>query len=159
LGSSSEDVSVSDGVAWMARSGLGRHLVHRREAGYSIASIALGTDCWCPNAWSPNAWSPDNWCTDNWCTDNWYAGDLALQRRRLNHRSTRYGVVATAGGALSLGNRRTCLDRCQRKAAGYRKSDHSVKSHSIHSCARDALLWLQSKTTKRGRSRRYATLD
>ena len=30
LGSSSEDVSVSDGVAWMARSGLGRHLVHGR---------------------------------------------------------------------------------------------------------------------------------
>jgi hypothetical protein len=103
LGSSSEDVSVSDGVAWMARSGLGRHLVHRREAGYSIASVALGTDCWCPDACCPNAWSPDNWC----------ACDLALQRRRLNHRSTRYGVVATAGGALSLGNRRTCLDRCQ----------------------------------------------
>jgi len=100
LGSSSEDISVSDGVAWMARSGLGRHLVHGRQTGYSIASVALGTDCWCPyclcsEACCPNAWSPDNWCT---C-------DLALQRRRLNHRSTRYGVVATAGGALSLGNR------------------------------------------------------
>ena len=130
LGSSSEDISVSDGVAGMARSGLGRHLVHRREAGNSIPPIALGTDCWYPNAWSPN-----NWCTGNWCTCV-----LALQSRRLNHRSTRYGVVATAGGALSLGNRRARLDRCQSKAAGYRKSDHSVKSHSIHSCARDALL-------------------
>jgi len=149
LGSSSEDISVSDGVAGMARSGLGRHLVHRREAGNSIPPVALGTDCWYPNAWSPN-----NWCTGNWCTCV-----LALQSRRLNHRSTRYGVVATAGGALSLGNRRACLDRCQSKAAGYRKSNQSVKSHSIHSCARDALLWLKPKTTKRGRSRRYATLD
>lgn len=124
LRASTQYVAISNRVSGVRRCGLGRHLMHGRQS------------------WDSYTRDPHSRHTNSRRTGNGracHSAKATLSNGCLDNRCTSHGVVTTARGALSHGDRRAYLDRYQGDAAQNRQLDHSLKSHSIHSCARDAL--------------------